>query len=78
MLVFSVCDTCNCIDIPDLANADAEPLEPGKFLCSECRAIIQNGERLPGKWHNHFEKTQYDPENDIVANRSNPGGITME
>lgn len=64
-----VCDRCNTVDSTGVTYPDGLPnlTDPQtELLCSEC---------LSGKWHGIFEKQKYNPEEDVVINRSSDIGL---
>jgi hypothetical protein len=70
------CDNCGCVDETELASPDAVELQPGEFLCSDCRNVIVDGDILPGEWHGCFPKEEYDPAQDRVCNRATGIGLS--
>lgn len=77
MSVF-VCDQCGSIEELELV-LTADTVAPGaKLLCSACLPVgVSVGGLRPGtgKWHGHFPRRQYNPEQDLPINRS--GGMDM-
>lgn len=65
-----VCDLCNKVDAVEIAYAGQriDGLAEGSpiWTCTQCQC---------GKWHDEFERRDYNPDFDLVINR--PSGVGL-